>query len=342
MPDNLYQRGQTWWARIKVKGRDYRRSLRTTSLGEARKRLTKFREDMDHLAFNGEARHTWKEAVVHYVEDILPKAVKPRTADRYLTSIRMVAPHLDHLYLDEINRKAIGGLVRKRGQEKASNATIRRDLTAVSRVLSASIAQGWIDTNPAKEWDRDVIPERRDPLQRISDDDMAAFLAKAPDGFGRVALFLLQTGMRQMEAVTLERAQLVMATNEIRLTATKTRPRVIVASDSAWGTIRGTPARLDCSFVFTSERGGPFHNYASRFKEIANRAGTKFRCHDLRHEFAIRELESGRDIYDLSRHLGHSSVKTTEGYLDYVDSSGAQTRAQRRRFSGAKGSENAG
>ncbi|MCR9071398.1 MAG: site-specific integrase, partial [Alphaproteobacteria bacterium] len=72
---------------------------------------------------------------------------------------------------------------------------------------------------------------------------------------------------------------------------------------------------------------------ASRFREIGQRAGTSFRCHDLRHEFAIRELESGRDIYDLSRHLGHSSVKTTELYLDYVDRSGAQTRAQKRRFS---------
>lgn len=336
MPDNLYQRNETWWARIKVNGRDYRRSLRTTSLGEARKRLTKFREDMDYLAFHGEARHTWKEAVVHYVEDILPKAVKPRTADRYLTSIRMVAPHLDHLYLDEISRKVIGGLVRKRGQEGASNATVRRDLTAISRVLSAAIAQDWIDANPAKEWDRDVIPERREPIQRVTDEDMATFLDVAPIGFGRVALFLLQTGMRQMEAVKLQRSELIHQTGEIRLTKTKNRPRVIVASEAAWGTLRGTPPRLDNPFVFNSNLGGPFSNYASRFREIAKRAGTRFRCHDLRHEFAIRELEAGRDIYDLSRHLGHRSVKTTEGYLDYVDSSGAQTRAQKRTVSGSE------
>ncbi|BAK83265.1 phage integrase [Komagataeibacter medellinensis NBRC 3288] len=31
--------------------------------------------------------------------------------------------------------------------------------------------------------------------------------------------------------------------------------------------------------------------------------------------FAIRWLKAGGDIYRLSRHLGHTSVKTTESYL---------------------------
>ena len=42
-----------------------------------------------------------------------------------------------------------------------------------------------------------------------------------------------------------------------------------------------------------------------------------FRLHDLRHAYAIAEIRTGRDIYDLSRHMGHSSVKVTEGYLAY-------------------------
>ena len=45
-----------------------------------------------------------------------------------------------------------------------SNATRRRDLTAVSSVLRFAVSQGWRDDNPAKEWDRSVIRERRDPF----------------------------------------------------------------------------------------------------------------------------------------------------------------------------------
>lgn len=43
----------------------------------------------------------------------------------------------------------------------------------------------------------------------------------------------------------------------------------------------------------------------------------RFRVHGLRHGFAIRALKAGWNIYALSRHLGHSSVKTTARYLAY-------------------------
>lgn len=33
---------------------------------------------------------------------------------------------------------------------------------------------------------------------------------------------------------------------------------------------------------------------------------------------SIAEIRAGRDIYDLSHHLGHSSVNVTEIYLGYV------------------------
>jgi integrase len=43
-----------------------------------------------------------------------------------------------------------------------------------------------------------------------------------------------------------------------------------------------------------------------------------FRVHDLRHRFAIRWLRRGGDIYHLSMHLGHQSLKTTEAYLGHL------------------------
>ncbi|GBQ47911.1 tyrosine-type recombinase/integrase [Komagataeibacter europaeus] len=45
----------------------------------------------------------------------------------------------------------------------------------------------------------------------------------------------------------------------------------------------------------------------------------RFGVHGLRHAFAVRWLKAGGNIYRLSRHLGHSSVKVTEqNYLGFL------------------------
>jgi len=42
------------------------------------------------------------------------------------------------------------------------------------------------------------------------------------------------------------------------------------------------------------------------------------RCHHLRHRFAVEYLRAGGNIYQLQKILGHSSIKTTEIYLNYL------------------------
>ncbi|WP_256138041.1 tyrosine-type recombinase/integrase, partial [Komagataeibacter swingsii] len=77
--------------------------------------------------------------------------------------------------------------------------------------------------------------------------------------------------------------------------------------------------------LFPNRDGQPYRNAASNYGQVMRRVAaqcaaegipfTRFRIHDLRHAFAIRWLKAGGDIYRLSRHLGHTSVKTTEIYL---------------------------
>jgi integrase/recombinase XerD len=38
----------------------------------------------------------------------------------------------------------------------------------------------------------------------------------------------------------------------------------------------------------------------------------------LRHLHAVNWLKDGRSIYDLQKRLGHTSIKTTEGYLQFL------------------------
>ncbi len=318
MPDNLYKRGGTWYGRIQVRGREVRKSLRTGVLVEARKRLKKMRDDLDHLRFYGEERRTWKAAAGRWVETIGP-SLKPSTLKRYRVSVKQLKPILDHLYLDEINLKVIAKVAGRRG---VTNATRRRDLTAVSNVLRSTVAWGWREDNPARAWDRSIIRETRPPITPPSDEDIARVRAIAPAMMVRMMDLALSTGMREGEIVFLEHPQVTLP-REILLTRTKTNaPRIIPLDDpllsGAAGTIMGTPRYLDSKYVFWHHDGRPFKQFATSFAAVRDKAGVKFRFHDLRHAFAIIYLKRGGNIYNLQKILGHSSITTTEIYLNYL------------------------
>ncbi len=328
MSENIYKRGNIYWGRFQVRGKDIRRSLRTASLVEAKKRRKKMLDDIEHMKFHGDERKSWKAAAVSWAADA-PSSIRPGTLERYLTSLKQVRSHLDSLYLDEIDNKIINKIAKRKG---ASNATRRRDLTAVSSVLRHAVSEGWIDTNPARTWDRSVIRERREPINPPTDEDIYKLAAACPATFGDSILFLRATGMRQMEGVSLEWPQIDLKHREVTLTRTKTnRPRVVPLSDEAMAILARQPRHITRHTVFHHD-GKPFKNYASRFAGYAKRNGFLSRCHDLRHKFAIAFLRETGDIYRLSRVLGHSSVKTTEIYLGYVDLGSAQKPAQRHRF----------
>ena len=55
-----------------------------------------------------------------------------------------------------------------------------------------------------------------------------------------------------------------------------------------------------------------------KFAAAAGIEFNEFRFHDLRHRHAVDWLRSGRSIYDLQHRLGHSSIKVTEIYLQYL------------------------
>lgn len=322
MPENLYKRGGTWWCRTKVDGRDLRRSLRTSDRATAKKRRDAWLAEISHAKFHGEARHTYKEMARKWALEWLPRSVKPGTAQRYLVSSRQLDPYFRDLYVDEITTKKIAGMVSARIKLGVTNATIRRDVTALSTMLSCAAGWGWTEENAAKAYDRSLIKERRDPINPPTDEAVDQFVGKIAGlrGLAAMVKFLKQTGMREEEAASLEWHQISRDRREATLLKTKTnRPRVVPLSDEAWGTLEGTPRHPESRYVFWHHEGERYRNVASRLLELKKRHEATFRVHDLRHKFAIEWLRAHPDqIYTLQKILGHASVKTTEMYLDYI------------------------
>ena len=323
MPENLYKRGAIWWARVQLAGREYRRSLRTSNRPEAQKRLTHWLKELNHAAYYGDDRKTWPAAVLRYTTEVLPQSVKPSTAKRYLVSLRQLDSDLSGLYLDQIDRKKIASIISSRLKHGATNATIRRDLTAASRVLAACVAWGWRDDNPAKDFDRSIIRERRDPIRLPSDAEVLKAAKDVPAMMGKIIMWAVQTGMRENEILTLEHHQIDLDRKTVTLTKTKTdSPRVIPLTgpltEEAVGTLAGTARHIKSKLVFWHSDGEPYRNFASNFAQQRLSHDIPFRFHDLRHKFGVEYLRRGGNIYDLQQIMGHSSIKTTEGYLAYL------------------------
>src|SRR5262249_8145971 len=98
------------------------------------------------------------------------------------------------------------------------------------------------------------------------------------------------------------------------------------ASDAA--SITQTLERNLKEHLFWHDQGEPYSSFSPTFNKLMNRVEAwaqasgvefrRFRFHHLRHRHAVDWLKSGGDIYTLQGRLGHTSIKTTEMYLDYL------------------------
>jgi integrase len=327
MANNLYRRGNIWWGRIQVSGREIRASMGTSNKADAQRRLGDWLRQINGSVYDGRERSLWQDAAIHYIKLIMPGSVKPRTAGRYLVSLRQVAPILHDTYVDEIDERTISDLISERKLDEITNATIRRDLSAVSNVLRAAKVKKWCTYNAAADYDRSQIKEVRDPIELPTDANVDAATTAVPPMMGKMMGLADKTGMRENEVVTLERSQLRKAddgTPQIWLTKTKTnRPRVIRLEGPLLGEaleiLKSVPSHPNCQLYFWHGEGESFKNFASNYAAQKKSHQIRFRFHDLRHKFAVDYLRRGGNIYDLQKILGHSSIKTTELYLNYLD-----------------------
>lgn len=348
---NLYRRSGIFWARVQIAGRDVRKSLRTGNRAEALKRLDGILKDAERIRFGDEPRHKYEDAVVIWAESGFG-GVKPRSAQRYQTSLRMLHEHFAPLYLDQINARQIGRYVRARRQDGATNATIRRDLSALSRCIAHANAHDWGEENAAKAWDRSVIKQPKYVIERVDMATFDAILAKCSPVFSAYVRFLLATGLRADEAAAIKRAAIDWAGARVTVNG-KTGLRTIDLGAEAMAIAKAVPPSLASAFLFWAAHGGRYTDPSQRFATArlsaqklarkAERPFKAFRLHDLRHEYAIRWLERGGSLYTLQQHLGHSSIKTTEGYCAFITPEQAlaakglaQKAAQTQRISGIK------
>lgn len=353
---NTEWRDDCLYARVRIRGKKspvrwslgFRHPLRDSDVESAREAVA---EGIRRLKAEAYGHHTdrvrYEDMAAAWLERHIMHQVGSKTAKRYASSLTQLDPFLKDIFWDEIDREKVGTIVDARRADGVHPRSIRNDLTALSSVFKfAQLDDG---ENPALFWYK-RIKVKREPIVLPDIRHVDRVIKRCPPGLASIARAAMLTGCRQEELVTAEVSRLDVARRQLTVIGKGNKLRTLEIDSAACDYLAGLPKALGCRWLFwhpeplrdvtnrivkghyTSE---PYRNVSSRFsgkvrdelaaaEKAADKAGHAhpdfrlFRFHDLRHLFAVNWLKAGRSIYDLQQHLGHTSVKTTEIYLEYL------------------------
>jgi integrase len=229
----------------------------------------------------------------------------------------MLHPHLEGVYIDQIDHRCIADYVSERKAGGVTDATIRRDLTLLMEILSHAVDWGWLIAAPV--FKRRGLKESKERVRYLADwVEFEQLGAELPAVDGDIATVAVETGMRQGEILNLTHPDLRFDRHEIYISETKTdEPRVVPMSARCAEVLSAQPRHIASAFVFYQPGGSRLSRSAlsHRFLGACRRAGIKdFRFHDLRHTFASWKVQQGKDLYRVGEMLGHKSLAQTKRY----------------------------
>jgi integrase len=260
-----------------------------------------------HLSEMGEGRSKQKDRIVK---------VKP-----YLEKY----PGGTAIQLGQITEKWFSGfqgyLLKNSGLSKSSANSYA---AAVRMALGKAVRDGIIPRNPADAIKSISVPETDKVF--LNGEEIQC-LASTPAGgelgadVRRAFLFSCFSGLRISDLKSLTWGDIEHNPPQIIKRQKKTGNKVFVPlNTTAWRIVNDGSLHSHTDLVFSrlGSIKSPVNNYLTRW---AAKAGLekKIGWHTARHTFSVLSLESGAEIYTVSKLLGHTNLKTTQVYAKVTD-----------------------
>lgn len=325
----VYRRPESkfWYGRVQRGGKDLRKPLKTTSRPLADKRLKKWVEELDNIAWGDKPRRTYDEAMESFLLKHVP-TLKPTSQTRYFVSARMLTPHFEGKFLDEIGTSLMSGYEGIRRAGGAASPTIRRDLSCLSSMFTHVIIDlEWCELNPVpvfmKRQKRRGRLKESPPRTRYLDGDEEIILLAACDDrrlYEQIAVSI-DTGLRKEEFWSLTRPQIRLDRKEILIPKEKSkngRERRIPLLERSAQILAQVPRHIrpggGPDWVWNNEAGERYLQRRKAFMSALKRAGLQgVIWHDLRRTCGCRLLQDhGLSLEQVRDWLGHESVQQTE------------------------------
>lgn len=332
----LLLRGGVWHIDKVIHGTRVCESTGTSDLEEAEALLMRrLQAARATRLFGAREEHTFREAATRYLEENQHK----RSLERDARALATLDPYIGELPLQRVHHDTLQHFVRARLGAGISPGTINRDLAVVRRILNLCARlwrdasdRTWLETPPLIQMQRH--PNKRQPYPLSIEEERLLF-SELEGHLARMALFKVNTGLREQEVVNLRWAW-EMKVPELE-TSVFIIPRDFVKNGLDRYVVLNRIARSvieSCrkehpEFVFTRD-GKPVAGINnSGWKAARRRAGKRYveqfnrpcpagfrsiRVHDLKHTYGHRLRAAGVGFEDRKLLLGHKSNHVTTHY----------------------------
>jgi integrase/recombinase XerD len=348
-PKGCYWVGDVLYGRTRIKGKLERIALGTDNPAVAVGRRKAWHESLIAGRVWGDDEKTFPQVVEVWEASYIAgdRSAGPNTVKRYKVSLGQIMPIIGDRPVKAVDAKLIREVVDARRAGGATNATLKRDLVALSSVMNCAVAREWIDANPVLPRMKAIV-EKREPINLPRPADVERVIERVPGMLKQLVRAAIVTGCRLNELVTAKRADIDHERATLTVLGKRNKRRTIeLAPMGGYELIRSLPVFAGSPYVFWHHDGKPYRNLSARFAWLVKETGelaaaegvdfAPFCFHDLRHLHATHYLHQGIDnLWVLSKRLGHTSTKVTERYLHELSEveAAAQIRKVQRRKAG--------
>jgi len=243
-----------------------------------------------------------------------------KTTKVYKTTFNKLLEYFGDIQLSDISKSKIQSYF----QDRVNNSSIyaaRKDLICLSSAFNKAVDEKYLCENPCSDIKRFRIPEKQ-PLFFTEIDFKILLNAIDNKKIKDLVIFAVNTGLRQMEILALEWDQInfkdrtLILDNRHYITKSK-KIRTIPLGINALQILTERERTKRNNLVFNIEPNQKNQNKLSKaFKRYVYKANLNpnLKFHSLRHTFASWLIQRGAPIYEVSKLLGHSEIKTTEIY----------------------------
>jgi len=312
---SLFKRGNVWWAYVYRNGIRHQRSTGTSNRRRAEKIETKYKEELDNLAFQ--------------IVQVDPNIRFRELAARFIASGSVRPHHIYHLKfllpffadfpalritksLAEDFRKA------RHSGTTIKEATVNRDLSVLRRILFWALDEQLIVANPLARMR--MARERKTRRQVLSVAEEQLLLAAAKNHLRAMIIAALDTGMRRGEITGQRWEDVDLPRKLLFVTRSKTpegESREIPLSSRLYELLLD---RQQAEGLVFSYKDRPLRIVKRSWKTALTNARVRhLRFHDLRHSFATRLMEAGvlQEVrMALMGHSGGSKIHQTYTHIE--------------------------